>query len=120
MAAPLAAKHARIAPHPASEARSRRDQMKFPLSDSGMPGFPPGIQVPSKRLAPALFSRRVRVVKRMRQVVAGGPPERRPRCDKLLLFEVVELTVRTFSDTRRVMGPLANFWAIVSVPDNIP
>ena len=34
--------------------------------------------------------------------------------------ECRRLTVRSFSGTRRVMGPLANFWAIVSVPDNIP
>ena len=40
----------------------------------------------------------------MRQVVAGARPVDRP---VLLGY------------TRR-MGPLANFWAIVSVPDNIP
>src|SRR5436190_18731992 len=45
MAPPEAAKHARIAPQPASETRSRRDQMKFPLSDSGMPGLPPGMNL---------------------------------------------------------------------------
>src|SRR5262249_37049096 len=45
IASPAAAKQVRIAPHPARERRSRRDQMKFPLSASGMPGFPPGIQL---------------------------------------------------------------------------
>src|SRR3954470_17007845 len=43
IAPPLAAKHARIAPHPARETTSRRDQMKLPLSASGMPGLPPGM-----------------------------------------------------------------------------
>src|SRR5437764_3355500 len=46
MAPPAAAKQVRIAPHPARERRSRLDQMKLPLSASGMPGFPPGIQLP--------------------------------------------------------------------------
>src|SRR5882757_917074 len=45
IAPPAAAKQVRIAPQPARERRSRRDQMKFPLSASGMPGFPPGIQL---------------------------------------------------------------------------
>jgi hypothetical protein len=30
------------------------------------------------------------------------------------------LTAAAFSATPARMGPLANFWAIVSVPDNIP
>src|SRR6266851_3385381 len=48
IAPPEAAKQVRIAPQAASETRSRRDQMKLPLSVSGMPGFPPGIQLPGK------------------------------------------------------------------------
>src|SRR5205823_11062058 len=46
MAPPAAAKQVRIAPQAASESRSRRDQMLLPLSASGIPGFPPGIEVP--------------------------------------------------------------------------
>src|SRR4051812_34514967 len=51
MARPAAAKQVRMAPQAASESRSRRDQMLLPLSASGIPGFPPGIEVPSQRAA---------------------------------------------------------------------
>src|SRR5947209_7364129 len=52
MARPEAPRQVRIAPQAASERRSRRAQMLFPLCDSGMPGSPPGIVLPSYRRAP--------------------------------------------------------------------
>src|SRR2546425_10072825 len=66
IAPPAAAKQVRIAPQPARERMSRRDQMKFPLSASGMPGLPPGIQLPLLQSAEKrghFLTRRPRTVK---------------------------------------------------------
>src|ERR1700753_2001775 len=56
MAPPMIPKQGRIAPQPASDARSRRDQTKWPPSVSGMPGFPPGmnslVEAPEKKRLP--------------------------------------------------------------------
>src|SRR4051812_28974809 len=109
IAPPAAAKQVRMAPHPASEMRSRRDQMKFPLSASGMPGFPPGIQLPLSQTAEKrghFLTRDVAAGQAgdlvMRQVAAAF----NPRVSRQVLVPR--------------MGPILNFWAIVSVPDNIP
>src|SRR5438874_6704505 len=44
MARPAAAKQVRIAPQAASDSKSRRAQILLPLSASGIPGFPQGIE----------------------------------------------------------------------------
>src|SRR3954464_8658677 len=81
MAPPAAAKQVRMAPHPARERRSRRDQMKLPLSASGMPGFPPGIELPLSQTAEKRGHFLTRVVAAgqagdlvMRQVAAAFDP----------------------------------------------
>src|SRR6266851_2136675 len=122
--APLAtAKQVRIAPQPASDARSRRDQMLCPLS--GMPGLPPGIQTPLGEVvgfchAPspwssARFARAT--VRRKSGARAVVPLTRPPRAGR---NSPIAAGPRAAGPQGAGMGPLQNFWAIVSVPDNIP
>src|SRR5712691_1862305 len=102
MAPPEAAKQARIAPQPASETMSRRDQMKFPLSDSGMPGLPPGMNLLVLE-AGTYLTRRFRTVKprgrRRAAIVRRGPQDR----DDAVRFEG-RLTGRAPSGSQARMG----------------
>src|SRR3954452_6164744 len=108
IAPPAAAKQVRMAPHPARESRSRRDQMKLPLSASGMPGFPPGFQPP---LCKPL--RRETLPDTNDREWSSSRSARAAGCRTLTTGPRVGYLCRS-------MGRLLNFWAIVSVPDNIP